>query len=67
MDWVNVFSALIQSMGWFFIGYSVLINTSFLLLTGVRGGRLHRLPAAHRVRGVRRVVRGSRSPAASPC
>lgn len=33
MDWVNVFSTLIMAMGWFFIGYSLLINTSFLLLT----------------------------------
>ena len=57
MDWVNVFSTLIMAMGWFFIGYSLLINTSFLLLTVLRGRRLHRLPAAHRVRGVRRVVR----------
>jgi cellulose synthase/poly-beta-1,6-N-acetylglucosamine synthase-like glycosyltransferase len=33
MDWVTMFAALIQAMGWFFIGYSLLINTSFLLLT----------------------------------
>ena len=30
---VNVFSGLIMAFGWFFIGYSLLINTSFLLLT----------------------------------
>ncbi|KRF15349.1 hypothetical protein ASG90_11595 [Nocardioides sp. Soil797] len=33
MSWVDLFSGVIQAMGWFFIGYSLLINTSFLVLT----------------------------------
>lgn len=33
MDWVDAFRIVIEAMAWFFIAYSVLINTSFLLLT----------------------------------
>ena len=33
MDWVDTFSTVIRAMGWFFIVYSLLINTSFLVLT----------------------------------
>ncbi|MGZ4428085.1 MAG: glycosyltransferase family 2 protein [Nocardioidaceae bacterium] len=33
MDWVGVLSDAMRDTGWFFIGYSLLINTSFLVLT----------------------------------
>ncbi|WP_310962653.1 glycosyltransferase family 2 protein [Nocardioides terrisoli] len=35
MSWVDAFTAVVQAMGWFFIAYSVLINTSFAILTGL--------------------------------
>ncbi len=33
MSWVDLFSTSVQATGWLFIGYSLLINSSFLLLT----------------------------------
>lgn len=35
MSWVETFTEAIQWLGWFFIGYSVAINTSFAILTGL--------------------------------
>ncbi|KQY54497.1 MULTISPECIES: glycosyltransferase family 2 protein [unclassified Nocardioides] len=33
MTWVDGFTTIIEAVGWFFIAYSLLINTSFLVLT----------------------------------
>jgi len=35
MSWIDALNHLIQWLGWFFIGYSVAINTSFAILTAL--------------------------------